>query len=264
MLAYAGPRFSRDVPPKHGLAGLGTVSLAAFAVVACQVVAVAAGVQTGAILNACLVAGLALAASAGRGTESSRTAYLLLSLLPLLALSRLVMPQNSFRSDLWELVVALPLVAGSIVFVFIVNPTELWAARSSASLRWQLVIASLGVPTGLFVFGIAYGLGERGGGSEPGVVPAVVLFVAGVVDELVFRGVLQRSLEPIYGNGAFIIAALLYTAMLLGSSAVAVAFGGLLGLVFGYLVMRRNVLLAVAVAHGLVNVVWLVVAPDVF
>jgi membrane protease YdiL (CAAX protease family) len=264
MLEYASRRFSQEFRRSGGLAGVGAVSIAAVAVVTCQIVAVAAGEQTGAILNACLVLGLAAAASAERGAEPSRTAYLLLSLLPLLALARLAMPQNSIPSDLWELVVAVPLVAGSVLFVTIASKRVFRVARTSCSLKWQITIAFLGAPVGLLAFGAAYGLGEREDGSGIEATTATVLFIAGVLDELLFRGVLQVSLARVYGHGAFIVAALLYTAMLLGNSAVSVVLGGLIGLGFGFLVARLNALLAVAVGHGLLNVVWLVLAPDLF
>jgi membrane protease YdiL (CAAX protease family) len=263
MLDYLEPRPSSEIPPDEGLAGLGAVSFAAVAVIACQIIAVAAGEQTGAIFNASLVAVLAAAASFQRAAESARAAYVVLSLLPCLALARLVMPQNSIRSDLWELVIAAPIVAGSVLFMLTVNQGIRRTARRSPSVGWQLAIASLGAPAGLLAFGLAQALGDQQDVST-GVVMALVLFVAGAVDELLFRGVLQRSLEPIYGQNAFIIAALLYTAMLLGSSAVTVVLGGFLGLIFGFLVIRTNALLTVALAHGLLNVVWLAVAPGVF
>ena len=257
MLDSATEKWSRDGPRAD-------FRVAAAAVVGCQVVAVTAGEQSGAIANACLVVVLAAAASSERPSESSRTAYLVLAFLPILALARIAMPQNSIPNDLWELVVAAPLVAGSVVLVAIVDPGVVRDAHTRLPLRRQLAVASVGAPAGLLAFGAAHGVGEGADGSGFAAVTILVLFMAGVFDELLFRGLLQLSLARIYGQGAFIVTALLYTAMLLGNSATTVVLGGLLGLGFGFLVARSSALLAVAVAHGTANVVWLVLARDLF
>jgi membrane protease YdiL (CAAX protease family) len=263
MLDSAADKWSRD-GSRADLRAAGAVSLATAAVVACQVVAVTAGDQSGAIANACLIVVLAAAASSERPSESSRTAYLVLSLLPLLALARVAMPQNSIPNNLWELVVAAPLVAGSVVLVAIVDRGVVRDAHTRLPLRRQLAVASVGAPAGLLAFGVAHGVREGADGSGVAAATILVLSMAGIFDELLFRGLLQLSLARIYGQGAFIVAGLLYTAMLLGNPAATVVAGGLLGLGFGFLVARSRALLAVAVAHGTANVVWLVLARNPF
>jgi membrane protease YdiL (CAAX protease family) len=246
--------------PRARAAGVTAVSVAALAVVACQVTTVATDEEIGAIVNACLVVVLALAASVRRPEES--TPYLVLSLLPLLALARLIMPQNSIESDVWELVVALPVMAGAALLIAVGRGEERRPARPSLSKWWRLAIVLSGVPIGLLAFGLESVAGENRGSA--GLAVALVLFLAGYADEVLFRGVLQGSLESIYGRRSFIVSGLLYTAMLLGNAPVAVAVAGALGFAFGYLVARTNALLTVAVAHGVVNVFWGVLAPHVF
>jgi membrane protease YdiL (CAAX protease family) len=248
--------------PRARTGGFTAVSVAALAVVACQVATLATDEEIGAISNACLVVVLALAASVRRPEDSTQAPYLVLSLLPLLALARLIMPQNSIESDVWELVVALPVMAGAALLVAVGRGEERQPVRPTVSKRWQLAIVLSGVPIGLLAFGLGSVAGENRGSA--GLVVALVLFLAGCADEVLFRGVLQGSLESIYGRRSFIVSALLYTAMLLGNAPVAVAVGGVLGLAFGYLVARTNALFAVAVAHGVVNVFWGVLAPHVF
>jgi membrane protease YdiL (CAAX protease family) len=247
--------------PRARTAGFTGVSVAALAVVACQVTAVATDEEIGAIANACLVVVLALA-SVRRPEDSIQASYLVLSLLPLLALARLIMPQNSIESDVWELVVALPVMVGAALLIAMGREEERRPVRPTLSKRWQLAIVLSGAPIGLLAFGLGSVAGENRGSA--GLVVALVLFLAGCADEVLFRGVLQRSLESTYGRGSFIVSALLYTAMLLGNAPVAVAVGGVLGLAFGYLVARTNALFAAAVTHGVVNVFWGVLAPHVF
>jgi membrane protease YdiL (CAAX protease family) len=247
--------------PRARTAGFTGVSVAALAVVACQVTTVATDEEIGAIANACLVVVLALA-SVRRPEDSIQASYLVLSLLPLLALARLIMPQNSIESDVWELVVALPVMAGAALLIAMGREEERRPVRPTLSKRWQLAIVLSGAPIGLLAFGLGSVAGENRGSA--GLVVALVLFLAGCADEVLFRGVLQRSLESTYGRGSFIVSALLYTAMLLGNAPVAVAVGGVLGFAFGYLVARTNALFAAAVTHGVVNVFWGVLAPHVF
>jgi membrane protease YdiL (CAAX protease family) len=246
--------------PRARAAGFTAVSVAALAVIACQVTTVATDEEIGAISNTCLVVVLALAASLRRPEDSAP--YLVLSLLPLLALARLIMPQNSIESDVWELVVALPVMAGAALFIAVGRGEARRPVRPTLSKRWQLAIVLSGVPIGLLAFGLGTVPGENRGSA--GLVVALVLFLAGCADEVLFRGVLQGSLESVYARRSFIVSALLYTAMLLGNAPVAVAVGGVLGFAFGYLVARTNALFAVAVAHGVVNVFWGVLAPHVF
>jgi membrane protease YdiL (CAAX protease family) len=248
--------------PRARTAGFTGVSVAALTVVACQVTTVATDEEIGVISNACLVVVLALVASVRRSEDSIQASLLVLSLLPLLALARLIMPQNSIESDVWELVVALPVMAGAALLIAVGREGERRPVRPTLPMRWQLAIVLSGVPIGLLAFGLGSVAGEDPGSA--GLVVALVLFLAGCVDEVLFRGVLQGSLESNYGRGSFIVSALLYTAMLLGNAPIAVAVGGVLGFAFGYLVARTGVLFAVAVAHGVVNVFWGVLAPRVF
>jgi membrane protease YdiL (CAAX protease family) len=248
--------------PRARTAGFTGVSVAALAVVACQVTTVATDEEIGAISNACLVVVLALAASVRRPEDSIQAPYLVLSLLPLLALARLIMPQNSIESDVWELVVALPVMVGAALLIAMGREEERRPVRPTLSKRWQLAIVLSGAPIGLLAFGLGSVAGENHGSA--GLVVALVLFLAGCADEVLFRGVLQRALESTYGRGSFIVSALLYTAMLLGNAPVAVAVGGVLGLALGYLVARTNALFAAAAAHGVVNVFWGALAPHVF
>lgn len=250
--------------PRARTAGFTGVSVAALTVVACQITTVATDEEIGIISNACLVVVLALAASVRRPEDSIQiqAPYLALSLLPLLALARLIMPQNSIESDVWELVVALPVMAGAALLIAMGREEERRPVRPTLSKRWQLAIVLSGAPIGLLAFGLGSVAGENRGSA--GLVVALVFFLAGCTDEVLFRGVLQRSLESTYGRGSFIVSALLYTAMLLGNAPVAVAVGGVLGFAFGYLVARTRALFAAAVTHGVVNVFWGVLAPHVF
>lgn len=87
---------------------------------------------------------------------------------------------------------------------------------------------------------------------------------AGVLEELVFRGIIQGALDPVLGAWSVPVADVLFTAAYLGSGAPAyTAFMAAFGLVCGWWVRRTRSLAGAAVAHGALAVWLLVVFPAV-
>jgi uncharacterized protein len=95
------------------------------------------------------------------------------------------------------------------------------------------------------------------------VVAALAAFVfAGVLEELVFRGIVQGALDPVLGAWSVPVADLLFTAAYLGSGAVAyTAFMAAFGLACGWWVRRTRSLAGAALAHGALAVWVLVLLP---
>jgi membrane protease YdiL (CAAX protease family) len=92
---------------------------------------------------------------------------------------------------------------------------------------------------------------------------AVAAFVfAGVLEELVFRGIVQGALDPVLGAWSVPVADLLFTAAYLGSgSAAYTAFMAVFGLACGWWVRRTRSLAGAALAHGALAVWVLVLHP---
>lgn len=84
----------------------------------------------------------------------------------------------------------------------------------------------------------------------------IMVFCVGLVEELVFRSLLQTRLEGVFGTTVGLIA----TSLLFGvmSSAYGtgsgVLFASLVGLILGYMFIKTRSLPFVALTHGLVNV----------
>lgn len=92
---------------------------------------------------------------------------------------------------------------------------------------------------------------------------AFAVGLAGAVEELIFRGFIQSAFARLYGPVAAPLCATgLYLISYLGVRPVLmIAFAGVLGLLFSWLVQRTQSLLGAIVSHSLVNVGLFVVLP---
>jgi membrane protease YdiL (CAAX protease family) len=96
------------------------------------------------------------------------------------------------------------------------------------------------------------------------VLAALVVFVfVGLLEELLFRGVIQGALDPLLGAWSIPVADLLFAAAYLdsGSAAYSAAMAAF-GLACGWWVRRTRSVAGAAVAHGLVAVAVLLVSPS--
>ncbi len=84
----------------------------------------------------------------------------------------------------------------------------------------------------------------------------VMFFFVGLVEELVFRSIVQTRLEQLFGlNGGLLVAGLLFGVMHSGYSMfLEVVFAFSAGIFIGYLFQRTRSLLFITVIHGAINV----------
>lgn len=82
----------------------------------------------------------------------------------------------------------------------------------------------------------------------------MVLFI-GLVEEVLFRGILQRALEASIGYWPGILLASFLFGMMHSAyaSGLEIAFAGLIGFVFGLIYTRTNSIILITVLHGLLN-----------
>jgi membrane protease YdiL (CAAX protease family) len=97
------------------------------------------------------------------------------------------------------------------------------------------------------------------------IVPCVILLVAtGFVEELVFRGVMQRCSIGALGPWGWVYVALVYSMLQIGyESATQWLLALAVGLFFGWVVKKTGSLLGVALAHGVINIGLYLVIPFV-
>ena len=96
--------------------------------------------------------------------------------------------------------------------------------------------------------------------------PALIFLVCtGFVEELIFRGVLQRSAVALWGWRGIIYVSLLFAILHIGFlSWIDVVFVFAVAVFFAWVVKRTGSLLGVTLSHGITNIVLYLVAPFFF
>jgi CAAX protease family protein len=154
-----------------------------------------------------------------------------------------------------------------VAVVLALRALELPGALAPGEIRlrsqWQpaLAVAALGLLAAPLVHGEAV---TRHASIGAVLLAAPIVFVfAGVVEELVFRGAVQGMLEPLLGGWSVPVADLVFGAAYLGSRSPTYAvFMTAFGLACGWWVRRTRSLAGVAVAHGGLAVVLLVLSTS--
>jgi membrane protease YdiL (CAAX protease family) len=200
------------------------------------------------------------------GASGSKAALLALALLPLLRILSVTMPLDGVAALYQYELVGAPLGLAVAVVALVASPpgAAAWLAVGSRSWRRELVVALSGLPLGAIAFALLDPPVPVERTTWPTLLAgAFILFVfTGLVEEVLFRGLLQGSLVELLGGSGILVTALLYAAMHLGTrSPLAVALALVVGLFFGWIVARTGSLLGVAGAHGLLNAGALLVWP---
>ena len=128
----------------------------------------------------------------------------------------------------------------------------------------QVVLALTGVVFGLALYGILRPeslIDNLTWGKI--LLPAFILLITtGFVEELIFRGVVQRSSIEALGPQGWVYAAVLSSVLYISYlSAVHWFAVFLVGLFFGWIVNRTGSLLGVTLSHGIINISLYLVIP---
>jgi len=208
-----------------------------------------------------LVTAGALVLYAGIAPFTARAFALALTLVPLLRVISLGLPLGLLSSYVWPLLVCVPAFAAlASVFSRIgLAPVEVNLTR--AGWPWQLGIGFLGVPLGGFAYILFQPspLAETAGEAAVGILS---LCLAGVLDEVIFRGLLQETAIVALGRPGILYVSSLYAALQIESRSFAtVAFTFALSIGFAWIVRRTRSVLGVAVAHVVANLGLYLVLP---
>jgi membrane protease YdiL (CAAX protease family) len=218
------------------------------------------GVVPGAVLYSLLLVVLANLSFFTRA-RSQRNVFLTFMLLPLLRLLSLAMPIPLVAPIFQYLLTGIPLLIATLL---VVRHNGLHAFRMNLTpTEWfyQLVIGASGIPMGFIAFLILT--------PPPSLVDKTNLFwifmlwvvftlFGAVMEEIIFRGLIQRALFKSLGVSSIFLTSLLYASMFLGTlSPGYVIFYGLAGLLFSIWVKISDSLVGVIFAHSLMNIVFL-------
>jgi hypothetical protein len=219
--------------------------------------------RAGVVVHALVL--LALLVHAARVDSQTERAFLVsLAFAPLIRLISLSLPLAQLPLMYWYLITSIPLFAAALIAAPTLGLS--WPDLGLNLRRWglQLVIGLSGLAFGVLEYFILQ--------PKPLVqtftwrslwLPALILLVStGLLEEMVFRGLLQRTsinLLSLWGIG---YVAVLFAVLHIGyRSLLDVVFVLAVGLFFGWMVHRTRSLLGVTLSHGLTNIVLFLVMP---
>jgi len=217
----------------------------------------------GLLLHGLILAALFLFASLVN--QSSQRQFLLaLTLAPLVRILSLTIPLTLFPNNYWYLVVGGPLFISVFLITRQAGITRQMTGLVIDKISLQLLVGLSGLIIGYAEYKIL--------GPDPLVpalrweliwLPALILLIfTGLLEELIFRGLMQSTATLNLGHYAIPYIAGVYAMLHLGyRSALDVVFVFGVGLFFGWIVKWSGSILGVSLAHGLTNISLYLVLP---
>ena len=191
-----------------------------------------------------------------------------LTLVPLIRIISLSLPLASIPSIWWYPIVYAPLLATSWFIIRTLGYKWSEIGLQVKRVSPQLLIASSGFIFGLLEYFILREEAELTGllMQKTWFLSALILMMTtGFVEELIFRGVLQRSAEQALGRWGIVYTGLLFAIVhWIHGSLLDIAFVFVVALFFGWMVKKTGSLLGVTLSHGIANIILFLVAPLLF
>jgi membrane protease YdiL (CAAX protease family) len=188
-----------------------------------------------------------------------------LVLAPLIRIVSLALPLNGLPTTYWHVLISIPLFTACILWIRSLQLSRYQLGlRLSHGLRAQLLIGFLGYPLGGVEFLILRPTASTNASTTGAIVllVAILLICTGFLEELIFRGILQAAALRLFGRSGLVYVSGVFAALHIGYlSLVDVVFVFGVGVLFGWLVLKTGSLLGVSIAHGMTNVLLLLVLP---
>ena len=219
--------------------------------------------RAGLILHGLLLLVLLLQASLSDRTLTRRF-LLAMALAPLTRLLSLVMPLQHFPLVYWYMLVGVPLAVAAIFAARAAGLSRQMLGLTMRKLPFQALVCLSGIGLGYLEYQILR--------PEPLVaelrlelvwLPALILLVfTGLLEEFIFRGLLQYTAVSKLGRTGLVYTAALFAVLHLGyGSWLDLLFVFAVALYFGWSVQRSSSILGVSLAHGMINIGLFLVFP---
>jgi membrane protease YdiL (CAAX protease family) len=202
-------------------------------------------------------------------TTQTALAHVLIAMLlpPTIRLISLCLPLFLFDTALWYLIISIPLLTAAIIAMRLLGYMRRDAGFifNLKGFPLQLITIVVG-----FLLGIIQYVVLRSSpitlevSSQSFAISMLALMIGtGLVEELIFRGVVQRTAEKTLGSiGSILFTSLIYTALLISWELplyLIIVFAA--NLFWGYVFLRTRSITGIALSHGLVNVMLFLIMP---
>ncbi len=198
--------------------------------------------------------------------QSQRGLWLALGLAPLIRTVSLAMPvMLQISPYLWYIAISIPIIAGVITIMRALkySPDDVGLNLNMPLI--QVVAAIAGIGLGIVDYFILKPAAWTSALTiQTTLFPALVLLIfTGIVEELAFRGMMQRAADGLGSYGWVYIAAV-YAVLQIGQGSAlhcTLALGA--GLFFGWTVKNTGSIMGAGLAHGLINIGLYLVLPHI-
>jgi uncharacterized protein len=197
--------------------------------------------------------------------EAQRGLWLALGLVPLIRIASLVMPVAEISEIYRYVIFSIPIFIGVFSVMRNLNYNLDDVGLNGKKVLIQALIAVLGIGLGIIDYII---LRPEALVSELTfqmmVIPALILLITtGFIEELAFRGVMQRAARAL-GSWGWVYIAVIYAVLQIGhGSAEHCVFAFIVALFFGWVVKKTGSIIGVSLSHGLLNVGLYLILPHV-
>ncbi len=212
--------------------------------------------RAGMALYCALLAALVIGAGFLR-LAPARCLLLGVSLAPMVRISSLALPLGGVPPALAALAAGIPPLAAGAVVVYSAGLSRQQIGLQATRLHREGLLGSVGLLLGPLLY-LAQRQPPAGAPSLSALwAPMLALAGVGVIEEVLFRGIMQATAVQALGRPGILLPAALY-AVLMGSASLFVGGVALaIGLLFGWIVQRRSSIVGVALAHALLNAVFI-------
>lgn len=189
-----------------------------------------------------------------------------LAFAPLIRLLSLSLPLAEFPRVYWYFITSVPLFVAAFLVARLLGFTWDDLGINLRALPIQGLVALSGLAFGYLEYHILQpeALAKAFTWQEIWLPAMILLFSTGFLEELIFRGLMQSTALQVLGRFGLVYVALVFAVLHIGyRSVVDVVFVLVVGLFFGWIVLKTRSIVGVTLAHGLTNIVLFVVMPFV-
>ena len=199
--------------------------------------------------------------------SAQRGLWLALGLAPLIRIISLAMPVTLTISQyIWYIIISIPIIAALVTVsrALKFNPDNI-GLNFNQPVEQALIGLSGAVLAAFGYFLLKPAAWTTALTVQSTLFPALVLLIfTGFIEELAFRGVMQRTANAIGSYGWIYVAAVYAVFQIQQGSWLYCLAAMAVGLYFGYVVKRTGSIIGVGLAHGLFNIGLYLILPHLF
>jgi membrane protease YdiL (CAAX protease family) len=221
--------------------------------------------MAGVIIYGFILIALSLQASLGFRKRGYRF-LVTLAIVPLIRILGMTLPLAQFERIYWYPLIGIPLFMAVFIGTRVtkLNCSAIGLHLTKQDVPVQLLIGLTGIGIGFIEYLILRPSPYISDLSWNQLwLPALILLIfTGLLDEIIFRGLLQTSATREFGRLGILYAALVFVVLQLGyNSAMNILFVFAVAILFGVLTFKTGSLIGVSLSHGLANITLYLVFP---